>query len=371
MASAEKHPTIKPGGGEAIIFNERIWAEVRTKAGMPEDFANAGWSIKDLAHGGGKGGTLMAKVGTTFIAKELSKGDHNSLLKNTEAYFKHVTTGDSIITPIYLHYQDVTTGRFFFVMQNCIGGCDSPAEMFDLKGCADDKTLIRDNKGVKAVHKRLWNVGMWCGQVHWTDDRKTYWQGKRHAANIEFDVSDSQRKWICGAIRRDCEFLAKQHLMDYSLLVAIKRGPPSVFANSSSATSGISNALRPLVRTRPDGNMEALYVGIIDILQEWTNGKRVARVLKFSECNKATVPPGNYGARFARHFDLRFKATVDESAVVHENKPQVEGTSPPVAPPAGDGDDMPKPEERLDSRKMVESADAANDQAAKGVGNTV
>ena len=34
---------------------------------------------------------------------------------------------------------------------------------FDLKGCADDKTLVALGEPVHAVHKRIFNVGMWCG----------------------------------------------------------------------------------------------------------------------------------------------------------------------------------------------------------------
>lgn len=32
---------------------------------------------------------------------------------------------------------------------------------YDLKGCADDKFLLKDGEPVPAVHKRIWHLHMW------------------------------------------------------------------------------------------------------------------------------------------------------------------------------------------------------------------
>ena len=66
---------------------------------------------------------------------------------------------------------------------------------YDLKGCADDKTLTWDGvkvrktrRGtengafkhalqVKAIHKRCWMANMWC-KSNWTPERHTYFDGK-------------------------------------------------------------------------------------------------------------------------------------------------------------------------------------------------
>ena len=68
---------------------------------------------------------------------------------------------------------------------------------YDLKGCADDKTLTWDGvkvrrtgqgteygafltraRGqVKAIHKRCWMANMWC-KSNWSAERHTYFDGK-------------------------------------------------------------------------------------------------------------------------------------------------------------------------------------------------
>merc|ERR1712129_526136 len=51
------------------------------------------------------------------------------------------------------------------------------------------------------------------------------------------------------------------------------------------------------------GDVMLVYIGIIDFLQLWTFGKKVAMALKFMEQSKATIPPPAYAHRFFHHFD--------------------------------------------------------------------
>lgn len=105
---------VRPGGRDVELFNDELFSELRRAAQVPDDFTNAGWELEKLAHGGGKGGTLMAHIGNMYIIKELSKGDHASLLEVTSSYAQHVQGGDSLITPMYLHFRDIKTDRTFF-----------------------------------------------------------------------------------------------------------------------------------------------------------------------------------------------------------------------------------------------------------------
>ena len=99
----------------------RFFSEIRRAAQVPDDFINAGWQLENLEKGGGKGGTLMARIGHLYIIKELSKGDHASLLEVASSYGQHVRGGDSLITPMYLHFRDIQTNRTFFAMRNSTG----------------------------------------------------------------------------------------------------------------------------------------------------------------------------------------------------------------------------------------------------------
>merc|ERR1712083_1281836 len=122
------------------------------------------------------------------------------------------------------------------------------------------------------------------GTCCWSQARMLYYDGKVAARKIKFAVTSQQRAEVLGALRRDTEFLAEHNLMDYSLLVGVKRGPRGSFDHEP------VGAFRPLVV--PDGNMDkALYIGIIDFLQRWDAAKVVAHYVKCLEHNKATIHP--------------------------------------------------------------------------------
>lgn len=337
--------SIKPAGRQAELFNDHIFRELRAYAQVPDDFIDTGWSLTDLEKGGGKGGTLMARVGSSYIVKELSAGDHKTLLQITASYAQHVRSGDTLLCPIYVHFRDVSSGRTFFGMRNGIGAGPFKA-LYDLKGCADDKTIEKDGRPIAAVHKRIWNVGMWCGKAAWSDERRRYFAGKLTARNVDISVTPEQKEAFLHCLRRDTQWLSSQRIMDYSLLVAIKEG---VASSASGGSSPSSLSHRPLVQRGPDGCDIAVHICIIDFLQKWTMGKRVARVLKFAECNKATVPPTIYAERFLRHFELHFVPTAAVKVVPPHHAKLVS-----VAPPAGDCEAEGKPEERLNSRPIAE-----------------
>eukprot|EP00931_Biecheleriopsis_adriatica_P017136 TRINITY_DN12390_c0_g2_i1.p1 TRINITY_DN12390_c0_g2~~TRINITY_DN12390_c0_g2_i1.p1 ORF type:complete len:350 (-),score=56.68 TRINITY_DN12390_c0_g2_i1:312-1361(-) len=345
MSANDAAPAITPAGHEVELFNDDIFCELRKYAQVPDDFVNSGWNLETLTSGGGKGGTLMAFVDSSFIVKEMSKGDHQSLLRVALSYGQHVRGGDTLICPIYLHFRDVESNRYFFVMRNSVGRGPFKA-FYDLKGCADDKLLEKDGEPIKAVHKRIWNVGMWCGQSGWSNARKRYFAGKVEARGIQLGMSKDQRESFLSALERDTRWLASHQLMDYSLLVAIKEEPRD---NASGGRGPSSLALRPFAHKSPSGEDIAVYVSIIDILQPWTMGKQVARVIKVLEQSKATIPPKMYAQRFLQHFTTHTYAVKSEEA--HTSQSVASGPLS-VAPPAGDCDLDVMPEERLNSRPM-------------------
>jgi len=338
---------IRPAGRSVNTFNDQIFCELRAYAQVPDDFVNSGWNFDaDFAGGGGKGGTLMAKVGAAYIVKELSHGDHNCLLRITSSYAQHIRAGDTLLCPIYLHFQDIVSNRFFFVMRNSIGTGPFKA-LYDLKGCADDKLLAKEGEAIPAVHKRIWNVGMWCGTNGWTQARHRYYAGKLEARSAQIALTKEQRQSFLQALQRDTAWLASHNIMDYSLLVAIKEKPKET--GTASGGLGPSNiGVRPFARKGPQGEEILVFISIIDFLQLWTTGKKIARVIKVLEQNKASVPPKFYAERFAKHIAVHTMAVKTEELL-----PTV-GTKglAPVAPPAGDIDLEGVPEERTCSRPL-------------------
>lgn len=291
---------ITPAGRPIECWNDELFSQLRKDAGIADEFLNEGWDYDKLEKGGGKGGTLMAFLWGKYIVKEMSEGDHKAMLEVTPSYVEHLHAGIEKGTPsricaVYLHYRDIQSKRIFFAMKNEVGNGPFQA-LYDLKGCADDKTLELDGSPVEAVHKRIWNLSMWCGRCMWDETRRKYYKGKEDARHLQLPMPTEQRNQLLSELAYDMEWLASHRLMDYSLLVATK------------STSSDADADKALKMVNSSGGTDLLYLSIIDFLQKWTCGKRCARGLKFAECNKATVPPRMYADRFQRHFAEVFVA---------------------------------------------------------------
>jgi hypothetical protein len=335
---------IIPAGREIELFNDEYFSQLRKDADISDDFINEGWSYDQLVKGGGKGGTLMVFLWGKYIVKEMSDGDHKTMLEITQEYVQHLHNGKSLLCTVFLHYRDIQSGRKFFAMRNEVG--DPPFEaLYDLKGCADDKTIEKNGKHVKDVHKRIWNVSMWCGKCRWTEDRRRYYKGKQDAARLTMSMSPEQRDDLVNKLAYDMDWLASHRLMDYSLLVAYKTEDP---------------ATTTFLRV-PGENGEPLILclSIIDFLQKWTCGKRVARALKVFECSKATVPPCMYARRFQRHFEACLVGNAIERAEIEVGKPasdsDVAAKPTTVAPAAG-----------ADEAAVAPAADSAEKDATSG-----
>jgi hypothetical protein len=333
---------IKIGGETIKLFNDAEFKKVRTFRNVADDAITSvdkaftgkdEFDFQTLRESGGKGGDLMgftkiysedrenSKVGN-YIIKEMKGDDHKSLTSYVNEYCHHVTDKHSYITCFYFHFQttkdmiiknkklkkprSMKAGTNFVVMANCMPGVDKVKDMFDLKGSADDKTQLQNGVKVDEVHKRCWSP-MNCG-IGITQERQDYARGKKKAFTCDFIVTKENRKIILDVIKYDTDFLAACNLMDYSLLVGIKRGSPEDFI------PGITPDQPYLGTPKKTGKPEAYYIGIIDFLQGWNWKKDVASCLKtFAPKPLSTVKPAIYGPRFYDFFDNKFKASDDKN----------------------------------------------------------
>lgn len=109
--------------------------------------------------------------------------------------------------------------------------------MYDLKGTADDKTLVADGKAIEERHKRWFNLH-WlaaeacCGKgaSSTPPERRRYALGKVEAFNLRVVLTAAQRSALLASLRDDAAFLgsplAAGGCMDYSLLVGVLAPPP-------------------------------------------------------------------------------------------------------------------------------------------------
>jgi len=284
---------ITPAGRHVELFNECVFADVRARASIDGGFVNEGWTFDDFKSGGGKGGTLMAFVGS-YIVKQLSRADHSVLLEITESFTEHIR-GPTLLCPIYLHFRDSATGTICMVIGNVVG-TGKNIGLYDLKGCSDDKMLEKDGEKIVAVRKRIWNIRMRLGKS--PAARQRYREGKTAAFNKKFEMNSNQRQHMMECLKRDVGWLSSHNLMDYSLLVAVRD------------QEGRGSICTPFV-SRENGMYVATYMGIIDFLQGWTKRKRVAQCIKCLEKNRSTVPPQKYADRFLDEFTRRFVVSRD------------------------------------------------------------
>jgi len=274
-----------------------------------------------LLSGGGKGGCLLAfSKDRRFIVKELSAGDHQTLLALTRSLVERMHGAQTLLCTIYMHYTDAREEHTLIVMRNILQHPGPYVGLYDLKGCDDDKTIEARGEKVKAVRKRFWNLEMHLGQWTWSKERLSYYMGKLRARHLELAITAKQRAEFMNLLRFDTNWLASKQLMDYSLLVGVKRmSQEEFYADAITRHAFLSTPdqfCQPLIsRAIPqaDGggrdDVMLVYVGIIDFLETWSAPKMAARAVKFWETKKATIPPKPYAQRFFDHFDSLFKGS--------------------------------------------------------------
>mmetsp|Transcript_19632 Transcript_19632/g.63101 ORF Transcript_19632/g.63101 Transcript_19632/m.63101 type:complete len:359 (+) Transcript_19632:1234-2310(+) len=328
-------PTLTVGSEEVSTFFDEAYAKVRAAWDLPSDFLSS-IDFGRMEAGGGKGGMMMGfTVDQKFIVKELNGADHATMMAIAPEYVAHVL-GDSLLARIFGHFE--RKGHSYLVMNNWMPPPRKPVtnySQYDLKGCADDKTLTRRGEKVEAVHKRIFDLKLWLGKLFWSAERTTYHEGKVHARQVRFPVSEADYREITAKIDRDVAFLQKYALMDYSLVVSYHvvakddKVIDAVFRGSAGDQPYISYSKT---------SAAILYLGVIDFLQDWNFKKVVAQCIKVAERNKATIPPGPYGDRFANYVKHKFNPVNLEcgdgtSAAKGNKKLSDNGRQAPTTPP--------------------------------------
>mmetsp|Transcript_621 Transcript_621/g.1796 ORF Transcript_621/g.1796 Transcript_621/m.1796 type:complete len:326 (-) Transcript_621:33-1010(-) len=305
-------------GTETVeTFNDEHFSKLRARWGVADDFL-AKFSLGALGAGGGKGGQLMGFTeDKQYLVKEVNDTDQATILKIIDAYAAHLLDpAGSLLARFFLHFR--REGKNFIVMNNWMPPPhyekkgDSTFDLehnynqFDLKGCADDKTLKAVGQKVEPVHKRIFMPLMWIGDLFWTKARHRYYEGKLHARETVFHVTPAAAKEIAARAKRDVAFLQDCGLMDYSLVVSYHGLPTKEAELCKRVYEGTSDAGAQPYIGRDAKQLHVCYVGIIDFLQDWNWKKVAAQTIKVAECNKATIPPKAYGDRFAAFVEGKF-----------------------------------------------------------------
>lgn len=305
--------TVKIGGEECELYNDEIFARIRADQSVTAaDVDETQFAFSELAKGGGKGGSLMQFTKSCkLLIKQLSGDDHNSLMDVAENYCQRVLdkTHPTLLCRFFFHFRREADGGNYVVMNSLLPNA-AVDELYDLKGCADDKIVRKDGRSVSQIHKRWF-------MVHWLiaecsfgccvpPNRVEYKNGKIAARNAVFRLPSDECSKVLKASSLDVDFLREGGLMDYSLLVGIINRPCEDGSIPDFPSGGAPG--QPLVVVE-DGVAKAYYIGIIDFLQGWTGGKKVAHVIKYLFAPKpiSTISPGPYAEQFIAANEHRFQ----------------------------------------------------------------
>jgi len=218
-----------------------------------------------------------------YIIKQVNKTDQAALVKITKSYVEHVTgdNGSSLICRFYVHFHRPSDGQDYVVMGSCLpkpklfptadGSMLAKvqwAALYDLKGCRDDKTLVKEGADIEEVHMRCWDCNMMCWQHclgdHASEEREKYYQGKCHALECLLHTSSANHDEIMRRITNDCSFFDEHQLMDYSMVIGVQVVPYEEYETLLAAGS---LPQQPYIAVY-QGVVYAYYMGIIDFLQE-------------------------------------------------------------------------------------------------------
>jgi len=312
--------TLVIGEVECKTVRDENFAVVRRACEVRDEFMRGNFDFASLAGGGGKGGDVMGRSRCAgYFVKTLNATDGSSLLRDEflKDYVSRATCGQSFLAKIFAVVEHPELGRFV-VMGNCVNPrVKSWSRLYDLKGTADDKTLVADGLSIVQAHKRFYRVNLFIRECFGCVrelplDRQRYLNGKREAYDVPIYVTKEQREEILSSIKNDTALFEKHNLMDYSMIVGIQRVAPGKLSEATKPREGDVHGKPYVVHYK--GETVVLYFGIIDFLQPWTGGKKVAHVIKkcFAPSPISTVNPKKYSAQFNDFFEYKLKGVAFE-----------------------------------------------------------
>jgi len=283
--------------------------------------------------------------------KELSQGDHESLLEMTDSLCKRILEKRSFLVRFYLHFCDITSGRYYAAMNNVFHAEGIKEKivwkyLFDLKGSRDDKLITEDGKRIHEVHRRWYLCyNCWyccdccCSDTCCYDcipeERTRYYAGKRFAFNGKLHLTSKQRDEFSDTLKRDVDYLRERQVMDYSLLVGVQAFDSMEDAKRAGVT--LNDFACNITDSKSGKKMVYVYyMGIVDFFQKWNFAKTIANVLK-SCCAPhplSTVRPEKYAQQFETHLLNKFTSNArelsDQSIGHIETKLEIKGENTPV-----------------------------------------
>jgi len=201
-----------------------------------------------------------------YLLKTISSSEFVLLRKLLPDYYKYLHSNPgSMMTRYHGLYKLVHESDqkiFFIVMNNLFPDSENIGERYDLKGSTSNRS-VDSTSDPRLSYKDLDFV--------------------KRVGKIKLGA-DRSREFMA-QLRRDCEFLCKHDILDYSLLLGISTSSLEGYSKHKLATS--------------DG-VTTYFTGIIDMLTQFNSKKRAEYFFKFFvyKDEMSCVPPNLYAERF-------------------------------------------------------------------------
>ncbi|KAI6656388.1 Phosphatidylinositol-4-phosphate 5-kinase type I [Oopsacas minuta] len=300
--------------------------------------------LKALHNPGASGSLLFITEDDNYILKTVSDKEARFLQQLLPGYWMNLHQNSKTLIPKFFGlfgYQTVIRSMRFVIMNNVLPTNIKYQLKYDLKG--------------SSYHRKAPETEVAQGAMPPTQ-KDIDFQDKFPKGII---MTEDKRDLLMDVLKRDCDVLESFDIMDYSLLVgvhnvtqvlkeaenvaqvsctikkprSILRSRMSINMNSCYDCPTIKNSIELATHLAtvppggfpaklPDGDFVILFIGVIDILQNFRAKKRIEHAVKSIVINKETISvqkPSFYAKRF-----LRF---MKEEVIVEEVKKSKKGVT--------------------------------------------
>jgi 1-phosphatidylinositol-4-phosphate 5-kinase len=310
-------------------FAPDLFDELRRLEGIdPETYTHVlSQSANERLSEGASGAFMFFCGGGEYIVKTIRAREAAVLHSFLPVYASYIKRhADSLLCRFLGSYSlEVYSQTFYFVvMLNCFDPTAYINERFDIKGSWVGRSAEPGKKTKRQVCRH-------CNE-YFVPAKQTQCKAVvgNHEANVVLKDNDLRTKIslppgeaanVLKILKRDSELLGKLGVIDYSLLIGVKKwkfgveitsnmvdfNPSASPAKQSNGHKGPKSTFHAHTVTGP----AVYHFGIIDFLQNWTFQKRVERAFKIYFTRKdpdglSVMPPLPYKARFQAKLEQIF-----------------------------------------------------------------
>jgi len=302
-------------------FAPDLFRQLRHNEGINDDLylSTLAASANERLSEGASGAFMFFCGGGEYIVKTIRAREAKVLHKSLKSYAEHLQRlPSSLLSRILGSYSlEMYSQTFYFVvMRNCFDPGAYINERFDIKGSWVGRSAEPTKKSKKVIcrHCNEYFVPVkqqQCKAIVGKHEENIVLKDNDMRTKISLHKKDAVK--IISVLKQDSELLGRLGVLDYSLLIGIKKWKFNVdISDDIVAYHPVStkppdtfnhDQLRATCRAKSVTGPALYHFGIIDFLQNWTFQKQMERVFKTYFMRKdpdglSVMPPHDYKVDF-------------------------------------------------------------------------